>query len=388
MFDPEALDSDAVKNSTSIPFNIDAYMSGANSGTRYKIDLNLDSKIADHVTKISVNPAGSNTPVQFTRLKNDDGTPSNIWEVNYIRASGGLFGGAEILASKTASGGKIELDDTVGNILNNAGDLSDNKLNYQIYVRDSSNNTIIRTSESSGYFLTDADKDLVDLNNNTSTANSNDFKASSGTASLDTKVGDNGAIIVDQQVIKNGIFGYGGAQNKQWSYNYQIDKDLIPFIQSVELDKYDYDGLKGFDKTYNAANKVADLSIDANGNGTITASDLNKLIEFNNGLPETVGMRIVIKLNQSPNNILTKDAQYDAKGNLISSTTDQVEDFTFAGYLTDNAGKLINNTLGTSSLELQDYDKDGLLDRYEREVSLTDANNADTDGDTKMMETK
>lgn len=303
--------------------------------------------------------------------------------MNYIRASGGLFGGAEILASKTASGGKIELDDTVGNILNNAGDLSDNKLNYQIYVRDSSNNTIIRTSESSGYFLTDADKDLVDLNNNTSTANSNDFKASSGTASLDTKVGDNGAIIVDQQVIKNGIFGYGGAQNKQWSYNYQIDKDLIPFIQSVELDKYDYDGLKGFDKTYNAANKVADLSIDANGNGTITASDLNKLIEFNNGLPETVGMRIVIKLNQSPNNILTKDAQYDAKGNLISSTTDQVEDFTFAGYLTDNAGKLINNTLGTSSLELQDYDKDGLLDRYEREVSLTDANNADTDGDTK-----
>nr|WP_277952808.1 Ig-like domain-containing protein [Staphylococcus warneri] len=94
-------------------------------------------------------------------------------------------------------------------------------------------------------------------------------------------------------------------------------------------------------------------------------------------------MRIVIKLNQSPNNILTKDAQYDAKGNLISSTTDQVEDFTFAGYLTDNAGKLINNTLGTSSLELQDYDKDGLLDRYEREVSLTDPNNADTDGDTK-----
>ena len=383
IFDPDALDSDAVKNSTSIPFNIDAYMSGANSGTRYKIDLNLDSKIADHVTRISVNPAGSNTPVQFTRLKNDDGTPSNIWEVNYIRASGGLFGGAEILASKTASGGKIELDDTVGNILNNAGDLSNNKLNYQIYVRDSSNNTIIRTSESSGYFLTDTDKDLVSLNNNTSTANSNDFKASSGTASLDTKVGDNGAIIVDQQVIKNGIFGYGGAQNKQWSYNYQIDKDLIPFIQSVELDKYDYDGLKGFDKTYNAANKVADLSIDANGNGTITASDLNKLIEFNNGLPETVGMRIVIKLNQSPNNILTKDAQYDAKGNLISSTTDQVEDFTFAGYLTDNAGKLINNTLGTSSLELQDYDKDGLLDSYEREVSLTDPNNADTDGDTK-----
>ena len=122
--------------------------------------------------------------------------------MNYIRASGGLFGGAEILATKTASGGKIELDDTVSNILNNAGDLSDNKLNYQIYVRDSSNNTIIRTSESSGYFLTDADKDLVDLNNNTSTANSNDFKASSATASLDTKVGDNAQLSLTNKLSK------------------------------------------------------------------------------------------------------------------------------------------------------------------------------------------
>nr|WP_289812626.1 Ig-like domain-containing protein [Staphylococcus pasteuri] len=94
-------------------------------------------------------------------------------------------------------------------------------------------------------------------------------------------------------------------------------------------------------------------------------------------------MRIVIKLNQSANNILTKDAQYDANGNLITSTADQVEDFTFAGYLTDNAGQLINNSLGTSSLELQDYDQDGLLDRYEREVSLTDPNDADTDDDSK-----
>ena len=383
VFDPEALDSDAVKNSTSIPFNIHAYMSGSNSGSRYKIDLNLDSKIADHVTKISVNQAGGSNPVTFTRLKNDDGTPSNIWEINYIRANGGLFGGAEILANKTAAGGQIELDDTVENILNEAGDLSNNKLNYQIYVRDSSANTIVRSSESSGYFLTSTDDDLVKLNNNTSTANSKDFKASSGTAILDTKVGDNGAIIVDQQIVKNGTFGYGGASNKQWSYNYQIDKDLIPFIQSVELDRYDYNGLNGFNKTYNASNKVADLSIDANGNGTITASDLNSLIEFNNGLPEPIGMRIVIKLNQSANNILTKDAQYDANGNLITSTADQVEDFTFAGYLTDNAGQLINNSLGISSLELQDYDQDGLLDRYEREVSLTDPNDADTDDDSK-----
>ncbi|MBO1198874.1 putative Ig domain-containing protein [Staphylococcus simiae] len=383
VFAPGTLDSDAAKAKNYIPFDIHAYMSGSNSGQRYKIDLKLDEKIAKHVTKITVNPPARSTPVEFVRLTDDSGNPSNIWEVNYIRASGGLFGGAEILKTYSATNGRIELDDTVGNILNEAGNLSNNKLNYQVYVRDSNNNTIIRTSESGGYFLTTTDSDLAALNNNKSTANSDAFRASSGTAVLDTTVGTNGAIIVDQQIVKSGTFGYGGGQNKQWSYNYQIDKDLIPFIESVELDRYDYNGLSGFDKTYNASNKVADLKIDANGKGTITASDLNNLIEFNNGLPEPIGIRVVIKLNQSANNILTKDAQYDSNGNLITSTTDRLEDFTFAGYLTDNAGKLINNTLGTTSLGLQDYDQDGLLDSYEREVSLTDPNNKDTDSDGK-----
>ena len=88
-------------------------------------------------------------------------------------------------------------------------------------------------------------------------------------------------------------------------------------------------------------------------------------------------------MNQSVNNILTKDAKYDSEGNLIRETTKQKEDFTFAGYLTDSKGALINNTLGTSTLALQDYDKDGLLDRYERQVSLSDAESEDTDGDGK-----
>src|SRR5699024_5777993 len=79
----------------------------------------------------------------------------------------------------------------------------------------------------------------------------------------------------------------------------------------------------------------------------------------------------------------TKDAEYDSEGNLIRETTKQKEDFTFAGYLTDSNNLLINNTLGTSTLALQDYDKDGLLDRYERQVSLSDPENEDTDGDGK-----
>lgn len=383
IFDPKTLSSQGALDSKEIDFNIDSYMSGSNSGDRYKIDLKLDPIIAKHVTKISVNPANRSNPVEFVRLTDDQGNLTNTWEVNFIRANNGLFGGAEILSQYSAENGKIYLDDTVRNIINEAGDLSNNKLNYQMFVRDSSENKIVRTTESSGYFLTNADSDLIQLQNKISTANSKSFTSSSGSAVFNSDIGNNGGIIIDQQVMKDGIFSYNTAGNKQWSYNYQIDKDLLPYIESAELHTYDYAGLAGFDKTYYASNKVADLTLDTIGNGKITSENLNDLISFNNSLPETVGMRIVLKLNQSVNNILTKEALYDSAGNLISETTKQKEDFTFAGYLTDNGGMLINNTMGTSTLALQDYDKDGLLDRYERQVSLSNAEVLDTDADGK-----
>jgi len=383
IFDPKHLDSQDMLDSNVIPFDIHSYMSGANSGNRYKIDLKLDPIISKHVTKITANPSGRKNPVEFIRLHDENGKLTNTWEVNFIRANGGLFGGAEILSQYTATNGKIELDDTVGNILNEAGNLDNNKLNYQIFVRDSINNKIVRTSESSGYLLTTADDDLVQLESNVSDEDKNVFKASSGSATYDDAPGEHGGFIIDQQIMKNGTFTYGKTKSKQWSYNYQIDKDLLPYIESVELHTYDYKGLSGFDKSYHSEDKVANIQLDSNGNGMITSDNLNKLIEFNNGLPETVGVRIVIKLNQSVNNILTKDAQYDDQGNLIRETTKQKDDFTFAGYLTDSDGQLINHTLGTSTLALQDYDKDGLLDRYERQVALSDPENEDTDGDGK-----
>ncbi|MEJ7422811.1 cell surface protein, partial [Staphylococcus haemolyticus] len=79
-----------------IPFDLHSYMSGSNSGNRYKIDLKLDPIIAEHVTKISANPSGSNKPVEFVRIKDENGNLTDTWEVNFIRANDGLFGGAEI----------------------------------------------------------------------------------------------------------------------------------------------------------------------------------------------------------------------------------------------------------------------------------------------------
>ena len=383
MFDPDSLDSDEAKKSTTIPFKIHSYLTGDNSLDRYKIDLDLDSRLAKHVTKISARPVGGDKPVEFKRLKDENGEPSDIWEVNFIRAQGGLFGGAEILATYTAEDGKIELDDSIENIIKEEN-LDKDKLNYRAYVRNNETNKIIRTAENSGYFLTDVDKELTDKEKDISTANKGSFLGSSGAVQYDQNIGEHGGLTVDQTIMKNSIFDYIlYAGNKQWTYNYQIDKDLLPYISGAELHLHDYKGVAGFDKEYHERDKVADLSFDKDGKGSITDRNMNRLIEFNNSNPEPIGIRIVLKFNQNPNNILTKDAEYDDDGNLIRETVKQKELFNFNGYLTDNKGKLINNTLGTSTLAIQDYDRDGLLDNYERQNTHSDPFNPDTDGDGK-----
>ncbi|MGJ5718653.1 Ig-like domain-containing protein, partial [Staphylococcus equorum] len=387
IFDPESLAKNSVLNSKTIPFEIHSYMTGANSGDRYKINLQLDPIIANHVTRITVNPAGRTSPVQFVRLSNKQGRLTNIWQVNFIRANNGLFGGGEILSQYTASNGVIYLDTTVKNILNSMNNKHD-KLNYLIYVKDNSENKKIQTSETSGYFLTAAEREINNIPPAQSTNANNSFKASSGTVQYDPKIGNFGGAIIDQQILKNGIFNYRGkimdaGLYKQWTYHYQIDPALLPYIGSIELHKQDFRGLYGFDKKYYAANKVATLRVDSKGRGSITHSDLNQLIEFNNALPETVGIRIVIKYNQSPNNILTRNASYDQNGNLISSTTQVKEDFAFYGYFTDRNGGIINNTFGSATYYIQDLDKDGLTDNYEIHNSHSDPFNGDTDRDGK-----
>ncbi|PTL17969.1 hypothetical protein BUZ08_03395 [Staphylococcus gallinarum] len=386
IFDPEKLLKDDILKGKNIPFRIHSYMIGANSGERYKINLQLDEVIANHVTKISAIPANQTTPVEFNRVITPEGKRTNIWQVNYIRANNGLFGGAEILSQYTAEGGMIELDDTVGNILNAETDLDGDKLNYLIYVKDSLENTKIRTSESSGYFITKADKSFTNLKLSTSTAANSAFKASSGSVQFDHTIGKYGAFVGDQQILKNGILNYGGplldlGLNKQWVYFYKIDPKLIPFAESIELHKYDFKGLAGFDKTYYEETLVAKLPLSQNGEGSITAYDLNTLIEFNNSLPETVGIRIVVKFNQSPNNILIRDGKFDENGNIIPGTSKVREEFTFYGYFTDREGGLIENTFGTSTYYIQDKDRDGLTDSFEIHSSHTDPENADTDND-------
>ncbi|MEY8559735.1 putative Ig domain-containing protein [Jeotgalicoccus halotolerans] len=345
-----------------IPFELHSYMVGANSLSRYKIDLQLDERIAQHVSEIQSVPHGRNDADvrTYKRLEDAYGNLRNVWEVNYIRAENGLFPGAEILAPKTSSGGRIMLDDTIGNILGYYNDLDTNKLNYSIAVRNDVNNSLVETTVSSGYFMTPQDRE-IDLT--VSPNQSNFFRGSQMKVNYQSPEATNtssGVIAVNQELVKQGVNSYNRLNG--WTYNFEVDQRLLPYIESAELHLHDFKGLSGFDYSFNQANQKAELILDENGRGSITASNLNDLIEFNNVLPETVGVRVVYKLVKNIDHIFKED--------VIGQN--QSGDYFFNGYFTDPSNRLINNSFASGIYTLQDTDIDGIVDDFEVNVSGTD----------------
>ena len=344
-----------------IPFELNSYMVGSNSLERFKINIQLDERIAQHVSGMSSSPhARPNETREYTRLRDEYGDLRNVWEVNYIRAANGLFPGAEILAGKTSQNGRIMLDDTLGNILSQYNDLDTNKLKFETAVRNDVTNKLIRTTVSSGYLRTSNDSST---NLEVSPNQSDFFRGSLGKVNYHDSeaVGNqNGALVVDHELVKRAIGSYSNSNN--WTYNFEIDPSLVPYIESVELHEHDFVGVSGFNYDFNSDNKKADLTIDENGKGSITSNRLRELIEFNNSLPETVGVRVVYKLRENVNEIFKE--QY-------GSGEPAVDNY-FNGYFTDPQGRLISDSYMSGTHTMLDTDLDGVVDSFESTSVGTD----------------
>lgn len=97
-----------------INFNILAKHNIAASTDNWVINLQIDERLVKHIESIQVDSkktalTGGNT-IQFERKTDSLGRTTNIWQVKYVRASGGLFAGGETMDTQTAPNGKIILD--------------------------------------------------------------------------------------------------------------------------------------------------------------------------------------------------------------------------------------------------------------------------------------
>ncbi|OJG13963.1 hypothetical protein RU96_GL001458 [Enterococcus canintestini] len=378
-FSPQELTGDTLKGNT-IGFEVYGKHNIAASTKNWEIRLQLDERLAKYVEKIQVDPKkgiGSSRRT-FVRINDSLGRPTNIWKVNYIRASDGLFAGAETTDTQTAPNGVITFEKSLDEIFKEIGidNLKTDRLMYQIYlVSHQDDDKIVPGIDSTGYFLTDSDDfyNSLDVSEN----NPDQFKHGSVSAKYEkpntqTKdgsgsTGANGAIILDHKLTKNYNFSYSSsAKGTPWYANYKIDERLVPYVAGIQMHMVQADKVT-YDVSFESGTKVADLAIERRkdhenyGVGSITDNDLTKLIDFANASPRPVFIRYVLQLTKPLDEIL-EDMKATAQ---VEENKPFGEDFIFDSWLSDTNKKLIQNTYGTGYYYLQDIDGDGNPDDKE-----------------------
>ncbi|MDE8037458.1 Rib/alpha-like domain-containing protein [Erysipelothrix rhusiopathiae] len=374
-FVPEKI-SDSILESNIINFEMLGKHNIAASTDNWEIRLQIDERIAKYISDIKIDAKvgviiGRRT---FVRMVDTLGRVTNIWKVNYIRANDGLFAGAETTATQIAPNGKITLEKSLKEILNEIGKEGsrNDKLKYRVYlVSHQDNDKIVPGIESTGYFITENNLSNDSENNN------DQFKHGSlsvkyegkniNTADSTGNTGANGALVLDHKITKSMNFSYSiSAKGTPWNINFKVDPRLVPYIQGVELHKVFANRVK-YDVSYSTGTKVADMSIDnregnpSYGLSTITDNDLNKLISFSNASPRPIVIRHVLKLTKPLDEVME---ELKKQSNVLENES-YGEDFIFDAWLSDSNNKNIVGTFGTGFYYLQDIDGDGKVDELE-----------------------
>ena len=383
-FDPEKLSK--TNSARQIQFKIYGKHNIAASTDNWKINLQIDERIAKHVIGIEVEPKrlteANPRPIRraLTRKSDTIGRMTNIWEVNYIRSENGVFAGGETTDTQTAHNGIIYLDKPLNKILEEIGDenLTNERLFYRIYLTSvQDKGAIVPGIASTGFFKInglDIQIETIESSGNEKWfkhaavegryVRSDKFKNPGGA------INQNGAIVVDHKISKNTNFAYISAKNKPWTLEYGVDPRLVKYIGGIEL--YYMDAADYVNPDYSLKNKanrkVRDLSIVRTaghkkyGYGDITENQFTQIVDVHGGRPEPITIRYVYKLNKPINEILEelrKEAGVE-EGEAFG------KDFIFSAWITDKTkDALITNTYGTGYYRIQDIDGDGKLDEEE-----------------------
>lgn len=136
-FDPEKLSK--TNSAQQIQFKIYGKHNIAASTDNWKINLQIDERIAKHVIGIEVEPKrlteANPRPIRraLTRKSDTIGRMTNIWEVNYIRSENGVFAGGETTDTQTAHNELFILIKPLNKILEEIGD--ENLTNERLFLQ-------------------------------------------------------------------------------------------------------------------------------------------------------------------------------------------------------------------------------------------------------------
>lgn len=375
----DPLGNATVQAGKDIPFSMTSYLAGANSLSRYRIRIQLDSRMADDVQSITIPTVGAGSAViTFTRLKDANNNYTNVWEAPYIANAGkGVFPGASNLASYIGEGGKITLKDTVANYYASHSDFNTDPLKFNVYAYDDENHKALLGASDQGY-IAGPDSNLSSLKKSDQykalSAKQSFFDGSASQVTYDPTIGEHGAFVVTYQFQKRGAWTYDAlAHNAVHTFNYQVDPALLPYLAKNADGTYDSEidvingagGLMGIygnsnvtaaknkdaqgniiQQPYNSANKVDNLTFNADGSGQINVTQKingKNPVNFQNALAVPGFVRLVYRLNQTPDQIF-KDTG--------------AKSYNFNNYFADNKGAYQPYSLATGNVNISDSDGD------------------------------
>ena len=303
----------AVENTSKVlNFDLSVYVHNSVSDVN-NLDLNwqIDDRLSNQIDSISIDEGKGKTPVTFTKDTN-----SNVWRADFNNATQMTWVSGGVVNGHIQKTGTITFKDSIFNILkqadilnnNNEVDTNKDPLAYRSYVSYEGDKTgtgfvygigkqfvhdvyephsIIATTFNTNYFNTDEDNQIMaaEKNDDVSTADLNKDGTHSFVGGYDDVYYDstNNTIVVDNYL--NRWDNNANDKVKNWTYHYGVDPKLLPYIESGEISRIDFDGVADSgasyksqvralpdatndnDSTYNHHNQ---LSLDQNGDGAFS----------------------------------------------------------------------------------------------------------------------
>ncbi|WP_419791127.1 Ig-like domain-containing protein [Staphylococcus chromogenes] len=416
----EDLSSTESRADNTIDFNLASVFNLVRVNSGMETYIELDERIAQYVTSIDGNIASTaggtspDRPFVWERVVNAKGELTNTWKMRSFNALAYSDGETSVFIGDQPSVSQlskstINLSDTVENIFAKDPLLQNGDLAFRTYTL-TQKGQIVNTTDRTNYFQV-APNDKDTLTDATSRTERNWFTGSGTITHYEAQAGTNGGIVFDQYFTKssNGTLnGYGGQPNRDWTYNFEIDPRLLPYIDDVEIHYLDKNGVDwtastelserfANESTYNKNqgwnnfeyrfndgtsiesayttgttwNDTRDGSADKDaytvpdvelqpGQGYMSLDAVlinvdSRQLNFRPGLIQPAKVRVVATLKDgvSINDVLGQNRD---------------ENFGFTGYLVNGKNEIIPNTAGTGYYQAMDVDGDGIVDEIDPSI--------------------
>ncbi|MCE4966150.1 YSIRK-type signal peptide-containing protein [Staphylococcus chromogenes] len=416
----EDLSSTESRADNTIDFDLSSVFNLVRVNSGMETYIELDERIAQYVTSIDGNIASTaagtspDRPFVWERVVNAKGELTNTWKMrsfNALAYSDGetsVFIGDQPSVSQVSTS-TINLSDTVENIFAKDPLLQNGDLAFRTYTLTKEGQIVNNTDRTNYFQVAPDEKDT--LTEATSLTERNWFTGSGAITRYEAQAGNNGGIVIDQYFTKssNGTLnGYGGQPNRDWTYNFEIDPRLLPYIDDVQIHYLDENGVDwtastelsdrfANESTYNknqgwnnfeyrfnngtsiesayttgttwndtrdgAADKDAYIVPDVElqpGQGYMSLDAVlinvdSRQLNFRPGLIQPAKVRVVATLKDgvSINDVLGQNRD---------------ENFGFTGYLVNGKNEIIPNTAGTGYYQAMDVDGDGIVDEIDPSI--------------------